>query len=257
MSNVDPQSAAEFIALEKLRLAVLQYREEVGQLLQKRGLASTASVPLVDLEELPPEFALLAQTAMSDLSRAPIRVEAPRPAAPPPVVVPPVVAPVVAPPAPVAPPIVVTPKAMPSPPLVPLVAPLVSPASKPQLIAATIPQDEPDEFTGATQDIRVKTSPFAPLTPSQPIPQVRPELNLPARPELGLPTRPEPLMRSAPELIAEIKTPLPLSAEAQATPRINLPSASPSAMMRRPGMSPSMQIETVGSFLRRFRLASE
>jgi hypothetical protein len=252
MSNVDPQSAAEFIALEKLRLAVLQYREEVGQLLQKRGLANTASIPLVDLEDLPPEFALLAKTAMSDLGRtAPVRVEAPRPVAPPPVVTPPPPAPFAAPVvvAPVAPPIVVTPTAMPSPPLVPLVSPLVSPASKPQLIAATIPQDEPDEFTGATQDIRVKTSPFAPLTPSQPIPQVRPEL--------GLPTRPEPLMRSAPELIAEIKTPLPLSAEAQATPRVNLPSASPSAMMRRPGMSPSMQIETVGSFLRRFRLASE
>ena len=248
MPTLDPQLAAEFSALEKLRLAVLQYRDEVIDLRKSRGLSGLADIPRVEFE-LPEEFQALVTAAKAV---APVFVVAPVAQVVLEPVVPIIVAPVTSPEvvlAPVAPPMI----AIPAP---------VSPAA----VAAqeTSPATEPAEHT-ETFDERVRTSPFAPIaSPSQLY--LAPRIDAPAEPlaryEPGLAARAEVLAPRPPE-VTEIKasaaTPIAPRAEARGNEatRTPVPVFSPSIPNRRPGMSQSMQVETVGSFLRRFRLAND
>ena len=58
MPNLDPNLAAEFTALERLRLAVLQYRDEVIDLRKSRGLTALSDIPRLEVE-IPEEFQAL------------------------------------------------------------------------------------------------------------------------------------------------------------------------------------------------------
>lgn len=256
MPNLDPQLAAEFAALEKLRLAVLQYRDEVIDLRKSRGLTALSDIPRIEVE-LPEEFQALV-TAAKEAA----------PVAPPPVVVPEPVRipePVFAVPAPVAPPVIAIPVPVAPPePVAPPVVASVSPAAIASTEAA--PATEPAE----TFDERVRTAPFAPITsPNQvympqaraeslaePPPRTEPGLLLGATANLVRPANPE-----ITEIKASAAAPAPIAPRAEArssdNTRTPTPVFSPSIPGRRPGMSQSMQTETVGSFLRRFRLAND
>jgi hypothetical protein len=153
-----------------------------------------------------------------------------------------------------------------APPVVPVpVAPPVVSVKEAAPVAFPVEQaNQPEE--------RVRTSPFAPLpspTPAfvSPFPRMEtPNLTPAVRAEPGLAMRPEPIvMRGTPEVVPVtqpqaliLPSPAPSRAEAKpADAQRAAPMLSPSIPNRRPGMSQSMQTETVGSFLRRFRLATE
>jgi hypothetical protein len=250
MPNLDPQLAAEFAALEKLRLAILQYRDEVVDLRKSRGLSALANIPRIE-SELPEEFQALVNAAKVAARVAPPVVQVPvAPLAAPPVVQVPVV--------PLAPPVVQVPVA---PPVVQVPTP-VSPAA----IAAkeASPAAKPAERTERFEE-RVRTSPFAlSASPSQILlaPRIDDVSGEPlSRYEPGLAARAEVI---APRTeITETKAssatlaPVVPRVEAKANEVRTQPPISPSIPNRRPVTSPSIQFETVGSFLRRFRLANE
>jgi hypothetical protein len=254
MPNLDPNLAAEFTALERLRLAVLQYRDEVIDLRKSRGLTALSDIPRLEVE-IPEEFqALLEAVKVSSA------VVVPAPVVPAPVPAPVVSVPVVA--APVPAPVFVAPVPAP-PPVIPAPAPVA-----PVVAREAGPATEPAETPADTFDERVRTAPFAPITsPSQVyLPSRADAKEAPARTEPGILTRAEGLAsRPAVPEITEIKastaTPVPLAPRAEArlsdNTRTPTPVLSPAIPNRRPGMSQSIQAETVGSFLRRFRLANE
>jgi hypothetical protein len=238
MPNLDPQLAAEFAALEKLRLAVLQYRDEVVDLRKSRGFSALANIPRIE-SELPEEFQALVNAAKVAVRVAPPVVQVPVvPLAAPPVVQVPVAPPVVQVPTPVSPAAIAAKEA--------------SPAAKPA---------ERNEFF----EERVRTSPFAlSASPSQILlaPRIDDVSGEPlSRYEPGLAARAEVLAPrteiTETKASSAILAPVVPRVEAKANEVRTQPPISPSIPNRRPATSQSIQFETVGSFLRRFRLANE
>jgi hypothetical protein len=242
MPNLDPQLAAEFNALEKLRQAVLQYRDEVSDLRKSRGLSALADIPRIEVA-LTEELQALVLGAKTAASIAPPVVVAPVPPVPPALVKPPVV---VAPVPPVVP--------------VPVVPPVVVAPPAPVALTALANQ----EAGPATKPAEERKETFVPsASPNQSlVPPPAKNQPLAAHPEPGLPTQPE-MIAPRPAETTELKV---SATTPSSTPRVDVKSnetrptnatLSPSIPNRRPGMSPSMQTETVGSFLRRFRLMNE
>jgi hypothetical protein len=225
MPNLDPQLAAEFAALEKLRLAILQYRDEVVDLRKSRGFSALANIPRIE-SELPEEFQALVNAAKVAARVAP------------PVVQVPVAPPVVQVPTPVSPAAIAAKEA--------------SPAAKPA---------EHNELF----EERVRTSPFAlSASPSQILlapriddvsgePLSRYEPGLAARAEVIAPRTEITETKASSAILA----PVVPRVEAKANEVRTQSPISPSIPNRRPATSQSIQFETVGSFLRRFRLANE